>query len=180
MAMSLAIVVPLRDFSLAKVRLRTHGLDNVTTLARELATNVLEACSPRTTYVVTESDDVVRFARKLEIAVLRSPESSLNGAVAHAYALLGTQYEQLMVVHGDLKYPGGLGTFEPTSGVTIVTDDRADGTNVLVVPTGHNFHFQYGPASKARHVAEASKLGLALNLVDNSPWRFDVDEPNDL
>lgn len=178
--MSLAIVVPLRDFSLAKVRLRTHGLDNVTTLARTLATSVLAACSPRTTYVVTESDDVARFARELGIAVLRSPESSLNGAVSHAYASLATTYEQLMVVHGDLKYPAGLGEFEPTSGVTIVTDDRADGTNVLVVPTGHNFHFRYGPTSKAHHVSEATRLGLAVNLVENSPWRFDVDEPSDL
>ena len=178
--MSLAIVVPLRDFSLAKVRLRTHGLDNVTTLARTLATNVLGACSPRATYVVTESSDVARFARALGVAVLRSPEPSLNGAVSHAYASLATNHDQLMVVHGDLKYPAGLGTFEPASGVTIVTDDLADGTNVLVIPTGHDFHFQYGPTSKAHHVSEATRLGLAVTLIENSPWRFDVDEPGDL
>lgn len=178
--MSLAIVVPLRDFSLAKVRLRTHGLDNVTTLARTLATNVLAACSPRTTYVVTESDDVARFAKDFGITVLLSPERSLNGAVSHAYTSLATSHEQLMVVHGDLKYPSGLGSFEPVPGVTIVTDDRVEGTNVLVVPTGHDFHFQYGPTSKARHVSEAARLGLSVNLVEGSPWRFDVDEPGDL
>ena len=178
--MSLAIVVPLRDFSLAKVRLRTHGLDNVTTLARTLATNVLEACLPRTTYVVTESDDVAHFASDLGITVLRSPEPSLNGAVSYAYVSLANMHDQLMVVHGDLKYPAGLGTFEPASGVTIVTDDRAEGTNVLVVPTGYDFHFLYGPTSKARHISEAVRLHLELHLVPDSPWRFDVDEPGDL
>ncbi|MDE3007806.1 MAG: hypothetical protein KGJ10_01405 [Acidobacteriota bacterium] len=178
--MSLAIVVPLRDFSLAKERLRSRGVSDVTDLARQLASGVLRACPPRPTYVVTESDDVERFAEELGAEVLRPTTFSLNDAVTFAYRTLAARYEQLMIVHGDLKNPEGLGAYVPPAHVTVFTDHVADGTNVLVVPTGYDFHFGYGPRSKTHHVSEASRLGLAVSVIENSPWRFDVDEPSDL
>lgn len=178
--MSLVVIVPLRDFSLAKVRLRDRGVDDVTEIARSLAQGVIGASRPLPTYVVTESDDVERFARELGVEVLRSSEHSLNGATNFAYATLSGDFDQLMIVHGDLKYPEGLATFRPARGVTIVTDDLEEGTNVLVVPSGHDFHFHYGPGSAARHVDEAHRLTLPVTLVTKSPWRFDVDEPSDL
>lgn len=178
--MSLAVVVPLRDFSLAKVRLRSGGVEDVTTLARDLAANVLQACDGLDTFVVTESDDVDDFASERGIDVLRSDASSLNGAVHFAYRRLSQDYDQLMIVHGDLKFPDGLNHFAPAVDVTIVTDDRGDGTNVLVIPTGRDFHFAYGKSSARRHAHEAARLGLTVSLVRDSPWRFDVDEVADL
>jgi len=178
--MPLAAVVPLRDFSLAKVRLRSSGVVDVTTLARGLAAGVLTACRGLATFVVTESDDVEAFANEHGVRVLRSDVHSLNGAVHFAYERLADAYDQLMIVHGDLKFPAGLDGFATVEDVTVVTDDQGDGTNVLVLPTGYDFRFAYGTNSAERHAREAIRLGLSVSLISDSPWRYDVDEATDL
>jgi 2-phospho-L-lactate guanylyltransferase len=64
--------------------------------------------------------------------------------------------------------------------VTIVTDHHGTGTNVLALPTGLDFHFSYGANSASLHRREAERLGCPVTTVSDSPWRFDVDEPDDL
>ena len=175
-----AFIVPLKRFDVAKDRLRQAGTADVDQLARELAIGVLDECAPRHVIVLSESDEVSRFARERNVEVLESRALDLNGAVQHAYQALGRRFERLVIVHGDLRRPLGLGRFEPAPGITIVTDDHARGTNVLVVPTGLDFRFAYGPDSALRHEHEALRLGVECHVVTDSPWRFDVDEPGDL
>lgn len=175
-----AFVVPLKPFDLAKERLRgIKGLD-VTALAHELALGVIASCAPKTVIVVSDDDAVTSFAAALGVEVWRSPSAGLNAAVTSAYVGLRDEYERLIVVHGDLRHPDGLGmtTFDP--GVTIFADHLGLGTNVLALPTGLDFQFGYGASSLAHHVNEARRLGVAHRVVLDSPWRFDVDEPTDL
>lgn len=176
----LAVVVPLKRFDLAKNRLRQGGEANVTALAHQLATTVVQHCAPHHVIVVSESHEVSTFARALGVEVIESDARNLNDAVQRAYVVLTNRYEQLMIVHGDLKYPAGLGEFQPGEGVTIVTDHHQRGTNVLALPTGVDFRFSYGPDSRSRHESEASRLGLTCHVVTQSPWAFDVDDPRDL
>lgn len=173
-------VVPIKSFKVAKGRLRRGGISDVTSLARELALGVLENCSPRHVIVLSESSDVTNFARSFDTEVLESTASSLNGAVQNAFRKLSSRFERLIIVHGDLRQPDGLGDFMPDRGVTIVTDHRGVGTNVLVVPTDIDFRFQYGSNSAFLHTREAQRLDVAVNLITDSRWRFDVDEPSDL
>jgi len=175
-----AFVIPLKRFDLAKLRLRVNNTPSVTDLAQQLATRVIEACAPRPTIVLSESDAVSRFASALGCDVLRSDASGLNDAVQRAYGALQSRYERLIIVHGDLRDPDGLASFEPDAGITIVTDHHGLGTNVMAVPTGLDFHFFYGENSASRHRREAERIGCALTVVTDSPWRFDVDEPEDL
>ncbi|MGB8180359.1 MAG: hypothetical protein WCF63_09360 [Acidimicrobiales bacterium] len=173
-------VVPLKRFEVAKERLRRGGVENVTELASDLATVVIRSCAPRKVLVLSESSDVTRFALDLGVDVLESDATTLNEAVQGAYGRLGERFDRLIVVHGDLRDPHGLGEFRPDSGVTVVTDHRSRGTNVLVVPTGLDFHFHYGEDSARMHRDEATRLGVPWRVVTDSPWRFDVDEPSDL
>jgi 2-phospho-L-lactate guanylyltransferase len=173
-------VVPLKRFDVAKERLRRGGVKNVTGLASDLATAVIENCAPRHVIVLSESSDVTRFALDLGVDVLESDASTLNGAVQSAYERLRERFERVIVVHGDLRDPRGLGEFDPDPGVTIVTDYLARGTNVLVVPTGLDFSFRYGNDSAQQHRLEAERLGVECRIVTDSPWRFDVDEPSDV
>jgi 2-phospho-L-lactate guanylyltransferase len=173
-------VVPLKRFDVAKERLRRGGVENVTRLASELATAVIRSCAPRQVIVLSESSDVTRFALDLGVNVLESDATTLNEAVQSAYERLRERFDRIIVVHGDLREPYGLGEFEPDAGVTIVTDYRSRGTNVLVVPTSLDFHFRYGEDSAEKHRAEAERLGVICRMVSDSPWRFDVDEPGDV
>jgi len=174
-----AFVIPLKRFDLAKERLRVNNATSVTELAQRLATRVIEACAPRHTIVLSESDEISEFASSLGCDVLRSDATDLNDAVQRAYGALQDRFERLIIVHGDLRHPEGLSSFEPGEGITIVTDHGL-GTNVMAMPTGLDFHFAYGGHSASLHQREAERVGVELTVVTNSPWRFDVDEPADL
>ena len=174
-----AIVVPIKRFDLAKTRLRLDGATGIDDVARDLARGVLQSCSPRHVIVLSESDDVSAFAVDLGAEVLRSDATSLNDAIQSAYAVLGTRFERLIVAHADLRFPAGIGDIDVDDGVTIVTDHHHRGTNVLALATGLDFHFAFGADSARRHADEAGRLGLAVSIITDSPWFFDVDVPQD-
>lgn len=178
--MSEAIIVPLKRFDLAKVRLRNGTGLNVAALAEELARGVILHSQPRHVIVLSEHSDVSLFATSLGAEAWVSGAANLNEAVQLAYEGLGDRFSRLIIVHGDLRHPEGLGNFVPDSGITLVSDHHGEGTNVLVLPTRLGFQFAYGPGSLALHVQEAKRLGVDYRIVTDSPWRFDVDEPSDL
>ena len=175
-----AYVIPLKRFDLAKERLRVNNTASVTELAQQLATHVIANCAPRHTIVLSESDEISQFASAQGCEVLRSDATDLNDAVQRAYGALQSRFERLIIVHGDLRHPEGLGSFEPGEGITIVTDHHGLGTNVMALPTGLNFRFSYGANSASLHRREAERLGCPITVVTDSPWGFDVDEPEDL
>ena len=177
---NLAVLVPLKSFALGKSRLRQSGHHGVAELSRRLATGVLSASYPRPVFVVCESDDVEIFARELGATALRVPPEGLNAAVTSAVDRLSPDFPRIMVVHGDLRSPDGLGSFDPPEGVTIVTDISTTGTNVLVIPTDVGFEFAFGPNSAHAHRREALRLELAVNVITSSPWCSDVDVIDDL
>jgi 2-phospho-L-lactate guanylyltransferase len=177
---TVAFVIPLKRFDLAKERLRASKITSVTELAQHLATRVIASCAPRPTIVLSESDEISEFALAHGCEVLRSDATDLNEAVQRAYGALQSRFDRLVIVHGDLRDPEGLNSFEPDEGITIVTDHHGKGTNVLALPTGLDFHFFYGANSASLHRDEAERLGCPVATVTNSPWRFDVDEADDL
>ena len=174
------VLVPLKSFHLAKNRLRQAGTNEVTALAEELALGVLQGARPRTIFVLGESDDIESFAREQGVGFWRSVAPGLNPTVDGAYRAMSGDFDRFFIVHGDLHAPAGIGFFEPSEGVTIVTDHRQRGTNILVLPSNLDFHFSYGPDSKRLHQREAQRLGLACRVVNDSPWALDIDEPDDL
>jgi 2-phospho-L-lactate guanylyltransferase len=175
-----AIVIPLKSFDVAKERLRRAGTLDASDIARRLAAGVIEASAPRHVVILSESKAITNFARDLGAEVLESNARDLNEAVALGYRELGRRFDLLVLVHGDLATPGGLGAYEPEPGITIFTDRHQRGTNVLVVPTGLDFHFSYGPDSKHRHEAEAARLAQSVRVITSSPWALDIDESEDL
>jgi 2-phospho-L-lactate guanylyltransferase len=178
--MSEAVVIPLKRFDLAKYRLRRDDDLDVTTIARDLARGVIEASAPRHVIVVSEDRDVADFATAMGAETWHSDVSGLNPAVQGAYRGLEGRFERLIIAHGDLRRPDGLGLVDVTAGLTFYADHHGTGTNVVVIPTGLDFRFAYGVNSLTRHVAEAERLAVTYRIITDSPWRFDVDERSDL
>ena len=176
----LAIVIPLRDFAECKSRLRRAGVDDVERLIQDWAGAVIEASRPRPTFVACESPLVAAFAREHGAQVILSNARGLNAAVTHAHRVLARDYGAVMVTHGDLRQPRGLGHYAPPAPVTIVADHHGTGTNVLVVPGSADFTFAFGVDSAKRHASEATRLGLRWEVTYSSEWSFDIDEIDDL
>jgi 2-phospho-L-lactate guanylyltransferase len=178
--MSTAVVVPLKRFDRAKSRLRhTRHLD-VTSIVEELARGVIVSAQPREVIIVSEDKELSAFATSLGAELLLSTSTSLNAALQSAYESLSHRFDRLIIAHGDLRFPEGLGSFAPDAGITLFADHHGAGTNVMVIPSRLDFRFAYGPHSLQLHADEARRLGVPHRIDLTSLWRFDVDEPDDL
>jgi 2-phospho-L-lactate/phosphoenolpyruvate guanylyltransferase len=179
---SAAVVVPVKAFTSAKVRL-AGALDPLerADLARRMGEVVLAAADPLPAVVVCDDDEVRAWAQRAGARVVWCPGRGLNGAVADGVAALRADGVAMAVVaHADLPLATRLDWVAEFPGVTLVPDRRLDGTNVLAVPTEAAFRFAYGAGSFARHRAEAQARGLPARIVRDDRLAWDVDLPADL
>ncbi|MFP3899698.1 MAG: 2-phospho-L-lactate guanylyltransferase [Acidimicrobiia bacterium] len=179
---SAAVVVPVKAFAEAKVRLAgALGPGDRATLARRMADVVVAAAAPLPVLVVCDDPEVREWAEGAGARVVWCPGRGLNGAVSDGVAALRADGVAMAIVaHADLPLASRLAWVADFPGVTLVPDRRADGTNVAAVPTDAGFRFSYGAGSFARHRAEAARLGLPARLVQDAQLGWDVDLPADL
>jgi 2-phospho-L-lactate/phosphoenolpyruvate guanylyltransferase len=177
-----AVLVPVKAFDQAKVRLASAlSAPHRASLARAMATRVVESAGELPVAVVCDDRVVANWARQLGALVIWEPGRGLNGAVQEGVGRLGSLGVELVVVAaGDLPLATDLGWVTRFPGITIVPDRRRDGTNVLAVPSSSGFAFSYGPGSFVRHVQEARRLGIPSRIVHSSTLAWDVDVPEDL
>jgi 2-phospho-L-lactate/phosphoenolpyruvate guanylyltransferase len=175
------VLIPVKAFHQAKRRLSSLPDAERIRLVRAMATHVVAACAPLPVAVVCDDEDVARWAEGLGAIVMLEPGQGLNGAVrAGARRLAADGAEWITVAHGDLPRAHGIGTLPHFDGVTLVPDRHDDGTNVLRVPAGSDFHFAYGPGSFRAHRAEATRLGLPVRVLREPDLAYDVDWPADV
>ena len=176
------MVVPVKAFHAAKLRLAPALAPEAReVLAREMAERVLRAAAPLPVTVVCDDPAVQAWARSAGASVHFTPGLGLDGAVlAGVEAVAAGGAERAIVAHADLPLATGLAHVVGAEGVLVVPDRRRDGTNVISVPTDAGFRFAYGPGSFERHVAEALRLGLRCEVVDDAGLGWDVDVPADL
>jgi 2-phospho-L-lactate guanylyltransferase len=179
-----AVLVPVKAFSQAKARLApVLGPAGRAELARRLATRVLASARGLPVTVACDDDEVADWAVAAGSSVWWTHGLDLNGAVQSGVAALAAGgVRRVIVAHGDLPDARDLTVVGVGHGddVVAVPDRRDDGTNVLVVPAGAGFRFGYGPGSFGRHRAEATRLGLAFEVVRASDLMRDLDDPEDL
>ena len=176
------VLIPVKAFHQAKKRLGPALADaERVALVRAMASHVVSACAPLPVAVVCDDEDVARWASDLGATVMWEPGQGLNGAVrAGVERLAGAGAHRVTIAHGDLPRARGLGVLPPFEGVTLVPDRRDDGTNVLRLPAGCDFHFAYGPGSFRAHRAEAARLGLPVRVLRDPDLAYDVDWPADV
>jgi 2-phospho-L-lactate guanylyltransferase len=180
--LSAAVLVPVKAFTEAKGRLAAAlpGPERAR-LAEAMAERVLAACGGLPTAVVCDDERVAEWAVEHGAQVVWEPGRGLNGAVEAGVAWLAAKgVARVVVAHADLPRAAGLAALAAGEGVTLVPDQREDGTNVATIPSMAGFRFAYGPGSFARHRTEAARLGLALTIVHDPLLAYDVDVPTDL
>lgn len=177
-----AVVIPVKGFHAAKLRLAPAlSPEARAVLARQMATRVVQAAGDLPVIVVCDDEVVRDWAIEAGATVHWTPGLGLDGAVAAGVEVAAdTGAERVVVAHADLPLATGLGHVVGRTGVLLVPDRRADGTNVLAVPAGSGFRFRYGPGSFLRHQAEATRLGLLVEVRADVELGWDVDIPDDL
>ncbi len=177
-----AVVVPVKAFRSAKVRLAPAlSPDARVLLARVMAGRVVTAAGDLPVTVVCDDPDVRAWAEAMGATVAWTPGLGLDGAVAAGVEAVGAAgADRVVVAHADLPLATGLAHVVGSTGIVLVPDRRADGTNVISLPTDCGFRFRYGPGSFARHRAEGTRLGLPIEVRADTELSWDVDLPEDL
>ena len=177
-----AVLVPVKAFGEAKLRLAPALTPpDRARLAKAMAEGVLRSAGRLPAAVVCDDRQVADWARDLGALVIWTPGVGLNRAVQVGVDhLAAAGAGRVVVAASDLPLADELESLADGPGVTIVPDRRADGTNVIVVPTGSGFTFSYGPGSFARQRAEAEARGLPVRVVERPELAWDVDVPADL
>ena len=175
------VLIPIKDFTQAKNRL-APALDGAArqSLAREMAEGVVRAAEGLDVRVVCNDPEVAAWAVSVGARVAHVDVEGLNQALTAAVAALEPEVRHVLIAHGDLPFAESLADVATPGLVTIVPDRHVDGTNVLAIPAGGDFEFQYGPGSFIAHVREAMKQGLDVVVRRRPDLGWDVDTPDDL
>lgn len=177
-----AVLVPIKAFSTAKVRLApVLDASERSRLARNLAQRVIRAARGLPVAVVCDDAEVAEWAETQGARVIWTPARGLNAAVTEGVAHLARSGVDLVTVaHADLPLVDDLSDLARPDTIVLAPDRRDDGTNVACVPAAAGFRFTYGAGSFSRHVTEAGRLGLPLDVVRREALAWDVDLPGDL
>ncbi len=180
-----AVVVPVKRLAVAKSRLAAFGAAQREALALAFACDVvLEAVRcPEVVRVLAVTDDPVAahaLALLGALVVPDEPDAGLNAALAHGADLLRASLGPCGVatVSSDLPALRAADLSQVLQAVTLrgfVADTDARGTTLLAAAAGSALDPQFGPSSRARHLASG-----AVELPGTPALRQDVDTPEDL
>jgi len=182
-----AIVVPVKRLASAKTRLQVDP-DVRIELALAMAIDTVRAAMacPLTDVVIAVSDDpaATPLLRALGAVVAPDlPDAGLNPALRHGASVPEVPDDVgVAAIAADLPAlrPDELADLLAASaevGVAVVADAAGEGTTLLAATTADRFRPEFGPGSRARHVA-----GGAVDLTDTAgrSLRCDVDTLADL
>lgn len=182
------VVIPAKASAAAKGRLAGALSDND---RNRLATAMLRAAidaacqavgADRVAIVGTTPADVDEA-----ILVITEPSGGLNAALDHARRVLAESgATRIVSLAADLPQVTAADVLAltdlPSTCAGIAPDRHGTGTNALSLPlpTAGQFTYYYGPGSCERHLAEAARIGLAMQRIERNALARDVDEPADL
>ena len=180
--MNPVVLVPVKAFADAKARLAPalapHERE---ALARWSAERVLAAAGELPVYVACDHPTVAEWATAHGATVLWHPGVGLNAAVNNSITdLVALGVDHVVVAHGDLPRAERLVEISIAGTITLVPDERSDGTNVVSLPTSFVFDFSYGPGSFRRHLAQAIAAKLPVAVRRDPMLAIDIDTPSDL
>jgi 2-phospho-L-lactate guanylyltransferase len=173
----------------ARCKTRLDGLlgpEGRRDLARAMLARVLGAAqaSPLVGAVLVVSPERDRVPA--EVPVLPDAGNDLNAAMeAGRREALARGAAELLLLPADLPLllPADLCRLVLAgrrSGVAIAPDRHGSGTNGLYLAAAAQLPFRFGPGSRARHEAEARRLGLRARLVRTAGLQADLDTGEDV
>jgi len=138
------------------------------------------------TLVVSRDEAVLALARPSGAHGVRETATGLNRALdlarRHVRALGA---DALLVLPVDLPWlevadvDAMVAAAEDGAQLVIAPDEKAGGTNALLLAAGDTLEFCFGDDSFKAHLAAARRSGIAARVIDRPGLAFDVDTPAD-
>jgi len=175
------VLIPIRSFTDAKSRLADAlSPGQRRDLAVAMASTVVASAGDLPVWVITDDHEVAAWADSVGAEPVAVNRSGLTESIVAAVSIAQERhFNRAIIAHADLPHAVDL-TVVDGPGLAIAPDRRRDGSNVMSVPTDAGFRFAYGPGSFERHLAEAARVGLQVDVIDAPDLAWDVDDPEDL
>lgn len=184
-------VIPVKPLVNTKTRLASVlSPQERTALTMQLFVRLI--CEVKQVARIAETVVVTRDERLAALAcafgthrTAEAAEEGLNEAVARGVRLAGQRgATHALILPSDLPLVtradlDRLLEKVADTAVSICSDEKALGTNALLVPVGAKFRFAYGVNSLEQHIAEAERAGLLVQRLYNDNLQFDIDTAND-
>jgi 2-phospho-L-lactate guanylyltransferase len=186
-------IIPVKPLRRGKSRLASVlSEDERTLLNFTMLGNLLRTLSAVDTIeeilVVSRDPAALAFAREYEAkTVMEEGKPELNLALRRA-TMVAEAYsaQDILVLPADLPLINvqDMHTFlalmsDPPQ-MIISPDRRKDGTNALYLSPPGIIEFQYGQCSFHKHVDQANRLGIRVDICDLPGFGLDLDYPEDL
>jgi 2-phospho-L-lactate/phosphoenolpyruvate guanylyltransferase len=180
------VVIPAKQLDLAKSRL-AEVLDagQRTDLAQSMLRHVYDEARKATGVGRVALLGPSRLGLADHIPLLSDPGGGLNPAIDSARAQIGDA-ARMIVLFADLPQLTSDDVHSlaaiPDASIAIAPDRHGTGTNALSLPlpAARDFTFAFGPDSFAKHLAEAARLGIGVQVIHSPGLARDVDMPEDL
>ncbi len=197
MTRQLVAVVPFRSLYQGKSRLAPELADRdrrklVAAMLGDTLESLRKCALLDQVLLLTDDTEAAALARGLGVAAVGEPAGArgLNAVVQQLANDLASDYDELLVVHGDVPLVQAeeleqlilahrrLAVGRPA--VSLVPDRHQSGSNGLLCSPVNSMRFYYGPDSLAKHLAFARVQGLQSQTVELAGAGLDIDEPADL
>jgi 2-phospho-L-lactate/phosphoenolpyruvate guanylyltransferase len=180
-------ITAVKSLASCKTRLAAHlSQQRRTALATDMLSHVLS--------VLSRAEGVDRVAvvspehpvLPASVVALDDPGGGLNEALsAAALEARHRGAEHVLIVHADLpllepEEVTALIDASRASGLAIAPDRHGRGTNALCLSWPPGIHFEFGPDSFRKHLAQAAARGLSPAVIRLPGLAFDLDDPEDL
>ena len=190
--MSLWVIIPIKPLKNAKSRLSPVLLpEQRYELAQAMFRHVLAVTTTvqRVTGVLVISRDTKALAIAREMGAKTLQEgamSNLNPALLRATMVVKSwRADAVLVLPADLPFINAddINAMIAHTGersLVIATDRERDGTNALLVRPPGAIEYEYGRGSYTRHLENAERAGLRIQVYESDRMTLDIDVPGDL
>jgi len=189
--MTLAIVVPVKSPSRAKLRLEPIlGEADRARLARVMAGDVFRALSTLASYgrfVISDDPEILEEGRRFGLESLTDRVGQgQSAAVREGFAAVWERgFTAALTIPGDVPAVtadelADLCIYRPEIEVLLAPDRERIGTNGLRLTPPHAITLRFGEDSLSLHQSEARRANRSFAVKEVEGLRYDLDRPDDI
>jgi len=174
--LDLTVLIPVKSPQSGKSRLELTAAERVDA-SWTLVRNTVQHLAIVHPILVVNNDATSQWLEPLGCERWIIDDTGLNDTLTAAYRRCRSPW--VLIAHSDLANPELVLDLECDAMATVWRDQHGDGTPLLLLPSGLEWTFRYGPRSSFHHAAALTELGIHHAVIDAALAATDIDNLED-
>lgn len=183
-------IIPVSSFNNSKTRLSPFLSENERTLLlkymlKDIITNIKSNASK--VIITSKDEDVLDYARNLKLNIYKEKKhdsNHLNNSLIDVLNYIKEEYDQYntLILPADIPLikDKNMRYIKDNENDFIISPSKGGGTNLLYINQEYDYIPQFGEFSFFKHVKEAEKRNMNINIYDSFYLSLDINTPQDL